>query len=363
MFKIRQLGFVLAAGIAVAALSGCERLPMETRQIGYRGTGMEQVINPRTVEANAPLHVAPDPLPPAVAVGPKAKDIYQNVKVLGDLHVTEFTRLMQAMTNWVAPQQGCTYCHNPANFADDSLYTKVVARRMTEMTQAINAGWKNHVADTGVTCYTCHRGNNVPTQKWFADPSPDTAGRMLGNDNGQNKAGKASVANSSLPYDPFTPFLLGKEEIRVGATTALPTGPQTPLMRAEWTHGLMMHMSDGLGVGCTHCHNTRSMAEWAESPPARVTAWHGIRMVRELNNAFMVPLTAGQPPNRLGPTGDIAKVNCATCHQGVNKPLNGATMAKHHPELQRAPAGAARRADVLSDPATAALAALTRAGR
>lgn len=63
MFKIRQVGFALAACIAVAALSGCERLPMETRQVGYRGTGMEQVINPRIVEANAPLHVAPDPCP------------------------------------------------------------------------------------------------------------------------------------------------------------------------------------------------------------------------------------------------------------------------------------------------------------
>ena len=59
--------------------------------------------------------------------------------------------------------------------------------------------------------------------------------------------------------------------------------------------------------------------------------------MRDLNNQFMVPLTAGQPKNRLGPTGDIAKVNCATCHQGVNKPLNGASMVKAHPELQAQP--------------------------
>jgi photosynthetic reaction center cytochrome c subunit len=160
---------------------------------------------------------------------------------------------------------------------------------------------------------------------------------MLGNDNGQNKAGKASVGNSSLPYDPFTPFLLGSQEIRVTAKTALPTGHDVPLKQAEWTHGLMIHMSDGLGVGCVHCHNSRAFAEWNQSPPARITAWHGIRMVRDLNNQFMVPLTAGQPKNRLGPTGDIAKINCATCHQGVNKPLNGASMVKAHPELQAQP--------------------------
>jgi photosynthetic reaction center cytochrome c subunit len=64
-----------------------------------------------------------------------------------------------------------------------------------------------------------------------------------------------------------------------------------------------------------------------------VTAWHGIRMARELNLEFMVPLTTTFPANRLGPGGDVAKVNCATCHQGAHKPLYGAEMAKHHPEL------------------------------
>ena len=87
-----------------------------------------------------------------------ASDVYKNVQVLGDLSVGEFTRHMAAITAWVAPQEGCNYCHNPENLADDSKYTKVVARRMIQMTQHINADWKPHVAATGVTCYTCHRG-------------------------------------------------------------------------------------------------------------------------------------------------------------------------------------------------------------
>jgi photosynthetic reaction center cytochrome c subunit len=33
--------------------------------------------------------------------------------------------------------------------------------------------------------------------------------------------------------------------------------------------------------------------------------------------------------------GDVAKLNCATCHQGAYKPLNGAQMAKDFPELQK----------------------------
>jgi hypothetical protein len=68
--------------------------------------------------------------------------LYKNVKVLGNLSNNEFTRLMLSMTAWVSPAEGCAYCHNPANFAEDSKYTKVVARRMIEMTRHINADWK-----------------------------------------------------------------------------------------------------------------------------------------------------------------------------------------------------------------------------
>ncbi len=332
-----QIRFALIAAAAIAAslLAGCERPGMDTQQIGFRGTGMERVDNPRILASQASRHVAPPALDPADSSGPKASQVYQNVKVFGNLSVGEFTRVMIAMTNWVAPEQGCVYCHNPANFADDSMQTKIVSRRMVQMTQEVNSNWKNHVADIGVTCYTCHRGKNVPEYKWYADPPAPTAGRMLGNDFGQNKAGKKSVGNSSLPYDPFTPYLLGKDEIRVTATTALPVNAQVPLKQAEVTHGLMIHMSEALGVGCVHCHNSRAFAEWGQSPPARVQAWHGIRMVRDLNNIFMVPLTPGQPKERLGRTGDIAKINCATCHQGANEPLNGARMLSAHPELSK----------------------------
>ena len=58
------------------------------------------------------------------------------------------------------------------------------------------------------------------------------------------------------------------------------------------------------------------------------------RMARELNNDYMVPLTDTFPASRHGPNGDVAKVNCATCHQGAHKPLYGAAMAKDYPELQ-----------------------------
>ena len=97
----------------------------------------------------------------------------------------------------------------------------------------------------------------------------------------------------------------------------------------------MTHMSQSLGVNCTYCHNTQSFSSWNNNPPQRATAWHGIRMARDLNLDYLEPLTATFPVERLGATGDVAKVNCATCHQGAYKPLNGQSMLKDFPELAK----------------------------
>jgi photosynthetic reaction center cytochrome c subunit len=257
--------------------------------------------------------------------------------VLGELSVGEFARNMVAITQWVSPKEGCTYCHNAANFADDSKYTKVVARRMLQMTQHVNADWKSHVGATGVTCYTCHRGNPVPNQVWFAPADRRSTGALLGDLEGQNQP-SPSVAYSSLPFDPLSPYLLDAKQIRVNGNEALAmTGNaanRSSTKQAEFTYALMMHFSQSLGVNCTYCHNGQAFQSWEVSPPTRSTAWYGIRMARDLNNDYMTPLTATFPANRLGPKGDVAKVACGTCHQGAFKPLYGAEMAKHHRELQ-----------------------------
>ena len=347
---------LLMASAAAALMAGCERPPIAVSQTGFRGTAMEQVYNPRTLQSQAAVNAAPQISAPVVdAPGvPKAGAVYQNVKVLGDLSVGEFARTMSAITEWVSPQQGCNYCHIAGNFADDSVYTKVVARKMLQMTQKVNSGWKTHVAETGVTCYTCHRGNNIPKEIWFKTTEQKSAGGSMGNDAGQNRAAK-SVGLSSLPYDPFTPYFLDNKPIRVNGKEAMAmTGTaanRNSTKQAEHTYGLMIHWSTSLGVNCTYCHNTQAFAEWgANATPQRATAWYGIRMARELNNEYMVPITNVFPPYRLGPTGDVAKANCATCHQGAYKPLYGAAMAKHYPAMYQP-----KPADPAATPAASAL--------
>jgi len=329
-FRYRAFG---AAALACGLLAGCERPPVDTVQQGFRGTGMVEVYNPRTLAAQQALNTPPVPTPAASDDGPRASEVYKNVKVLGDLSVAQFTRLMVAMTTWVSPEQGCGYCHNLQNLADDSSYAKVVARRMLQMNQHVNSGWKQHVGVTGVTCYTCHRGHPVPQQVWFTPPEPQRNdwAFSLGDDAGQNRPAR-NIGLASLPYDPYTPFLLAGDSIRVIGKTALPTGNRHSIKEAEWTYALMMHFSKSLGVNCTYCHNTRSFASW-EGPPQRVNAWYGIRMVRDLNGNYLEPLTKVFPRDHLGPEGDVAKIGCSTCHQGAYKPLWGARMLPDYPAL------------------------------
>ena len=154
---MNRLALTIGATIAGATvLASCgEAPPMKTTQIGYRGTGQETVTNPRINEALRLVNgipATPYALDPDTG-GERASHAYQNVQVLGDLSTDQFNHLMASITQWVAPpSQGCNYCHNPENMASDRIYTKVVARRMLQMTRNINANWTSHVQGVGVTC-------------------------------------------------------------------------------------------------------------------------------------------------------------------------------------------------------------------
>ena len=327
----RTRSLVLLA--VLIGIAGCERPPVESTQKGFRGTGMVQIDNPRLSMVKLAAIQIPEPVPAASPEGPKAADVFQNVQVLGDLSVGQFTRVMTAMTQWVSPEQGCNYCHNPQNLASDDVYTKVVARRMLEMTRHINSERSAHVGETGITCYTCHGGQPVPANVWAKDTGLAHASGMSADRQGQNIA-SVTAGYTSLPYDPFSSLLTAPDgAIRVASATALPNGSLKTIKQTEHTYSLMMHLSQGLGVNCTFCHNSRSFMNWQESSSKRVTAWHGLQMVRDLNAEYMEPLQSVFPANRLGQHGDVLKVNCATCHQGINKPLNGASMFKDYPEL------------------------------
>jgi photosynthetic reaction center cytochrome c subunit len=294
----RRLVVVLAA-----ALVACEGGAKDEVQLGYRGLGEEQVVDRSQYAALRGANHAPAPLPPA---GPSVPGQWQNVQVLTDISANEMTRTMQAMTEWVSPQQGCAYCHVTTNFAVDSPSTKIAARQMLRMVREINSNWRVHVKGTGVTCYTCHRGNPVPP------------------------AGLWHLTDRNQVERAF----LDRADARVQSYTVEPTADnRSSIKQTENTYALMIKLSTGLGVNCTYCHNSRSWETWNQGPPARLTAQSGLRMVRYLNSEHVAPLNSVLAPDRLGPLGDAPKLQCQTCHNGVNRPLFGDTLVASYPGL------------------------------
>ena len=325
-------------------LAGCELGTKIVEQVGPRGTGLALVADKSNLPTIAAVPAPPYPLTPDMLQGERARDVYQNVQVLGDISAEEFNYTMAALTEWVSPADGtvanggCNYCHNPENMASDALYTKVVARKMLQMTRNINSTWKPHFSNSnyagkgaGVTCWTCHRGKPVPAAVWSESVVNPTT--IRGNKRGQNTPVR-SVAYSSLPYDPFSALLQGKNKIRVQGAKALPSDHVASIPATEQTYGLMMHMSQGLGVNCNYCHNSQNFGNWSQSRVQRVNAWYGIRMVRDVNDNYISALGKTWPANRLGPAGDPKKVYCTTCHLGVNKPMGGVPMLRDYPALQ-----------------------------
>jgi len=318
------------------ALASCEFGRKDIQQTGYRGQGLEQITDPDNVKAASAMPAPPYPLPPGSDQGPRIQG--ENIQVLGDLSAEEFNHLMSSITLMVTGDAtNCNYCHNSANMADDSVYTKRVARQMLVMTRRLNTQWSNHTGQTGVTCYTCHRGQPVPNYVWSNTPQGQ---RMVltGNRRGQNTP-DPNVGYSSLPNGVFADYFAGDPgAVRVASDSAYPGNNPLTTRHAEDSYAVMMHVSQALGVNCTYCHNSQSFRSWSLSSAQRATAWFGIRMVRDINWTHIQPLAAAGifPANRLGPTGDALKVSCATCHQGQNRPIGGRQMINDYPYLRRA---------------------------
>jgi photosynthetic reaction center cytochrome c subunit len=331
--------------VAAALVSLGQPFATNSLQTGPRGTGM-------SVPEFAAVLAVPDPGIEEVYEDPPfipeegdvlAGDVYENVQVLAGVTEDNFLRLMSAMSLWVAPDEGCAYCHSGAddgNYADDDLYTKVVARRMIEMTQNINENWDSHVnanKQVGVTCFTCHRGQNVPSDTWFKVAPVNMAAE--GWSAIQNRATLRSQY-TSLPADALESYLVDYEIIGVhdleSRVSVDITDPDVPaIQNAERTYALMNYVANSLGVNCVFCHNSRAFYDADQVTPQWATASLGIAMVQEMNNEYLVPLQDIYPEERLGPIhADAPKAACKTCHKGYQQPLQGTNVIKDWPELQ-----------------------------
>jgi photosynthetic reaction center cytochrome c subunit len=106
---------------------------------------------------------------PAVLAQPPVATVVEgpNVKVLTGLLAQQFQEEMNFMVQ--ALGVSCNTCHVRNNFASEDNEKKIIARRMLELTKAINTQFfpdYKPKADESVlgkvTCYTCHKGESIP---------------------------------------------------------------------------------------------------------------------------------------------------------------------------------------------------------
>ena len=319
------------------------RSPGPSVEVGPAGQAMVQFA---PTEAEAAAQTRPAPRLPTVADDARPSTAaFKNVKVLTDVNAGDFMRLQYALTAWVSPRQGCGFCHAGSDYASDANPHKAAARTMLAMTRHINADWRGHVGAAGVTCFSCHQGQPIPAQVWFqSPPRAQPHGAEAGDD--WNEA--ARTVRGFFPNQGYEEYLLEATPAKGQALTTLPKGTAPSFTEVKRLYEAMMQMSDGMGVNCGYCHQSRNFADWSLSTPMRWSGESGITMTRDINRDFLLkvaqedPVTrwqSGNPrplslPARLrgAQVGD-GLADCATCHRGAPKPRDPAAPPGGFPGL------------------------------
>ncbi len=320
---------VAGGAVAAVALIVAVGNPWQTesQQTGPRGIGME-VPKADKPDPTLAAYTSAAPLEDGGG-GKSAKRVYPFAGPLGDLPADNYERVVKQMQEWTGIP----------DLMEKENYQTLIAWAMIEMTRDLNENWSGHVnvsGEAGVTCYTCHRGESIPSETWQRiDPMIEVAegwGAI------QNYATPMTVA-TTLPQDALQKFLVEGKSIKVHDLEArVVNKPGDPLTRdAERTFALMNYVANSIGVNCTFCHNTRAFYDAAEVTPQWSTALLGFEMLNEVNNKYLIPLQTFVPKDRLGPKhADPAKAACGTCHKGASRPMQGTDMISDWPELAAA---------------------------
>lgn len=102
-----------------------------------------------------------------IAQPPRPPRPNENVTVLTELEGQPLRAEMQRLSTALGVK--CDHCHVQGNFPSDEKLAKRTARRMIEMTRAINTqSFPKYEVKEGesvlgrVTCLTCHQGQTTP---------------------------------------------------------------------------------------------------------------------------------------------------------------------------------------------------------
>mgnify|MGYP000848387724 CR=1 FL=1 len=226
----------------------------------------------------------------------------KNAQVLKGMTTAEIAAYMM---QHVAPglKVDCTYCHNVQDFSLDTNadpvigQRKVTARAHLTMTQDLNQNWlprlavlspQKHPYGAQITCATCHVGVAKPVT-WPA-------------------------VQVALPDD----YRLPLKEKDITQALVVTGRKDISLDSVQQNQYAMYHMKTSLGVGCTHCHNSRYFPGYDQ--PAKYFALTMLLMVQHIDQQYASVLGTQQP-------------SCNMCHQGNVLPPGAARSAADIPAV------------------------------
>lgn len=328
---VGTIGGVLFVVIALFAFGQ----PYETKgmQTGPRGTGMSVQEFVAEIEAPDPTladYLSADDITEEMTAAVSDAALANVPPTLEGIPEDEFRELVVAMRSWTGI---------PDLLEDPDSYQTTVSYSMVEMVQNINENWIGHVGangEVGVNCYSCHRGQAVPSEIWFRI-APVHERAAEGWSAVQNRVTVQSQY-TSLPSDALEEFILNYEMVQVHDlephVDAYPDEGIQTWQDTERTFSFMNYWSNSLGVNCVFCHNSRAFYDPAQVTPQWATASLGLAMIQEINELWLVELEDVYPEHRLGPVyGDAPKAACKTCHKGYQQPLQGLNVIGAWPEL------------------------------
>lgn len=240
----------------------------------------------------------------------------QNVEVLVGLNTSE---IWSYMTSQVAGglQVNCTHCHVLDNFGAETLeeyealggdetmwQNKKTARAMLQMSQDLNQNWITQLADiegkqpsgAQITCATCHNGQ-AQFETWSAEQ------HALPNDYRLPLLASCPLDEPDCEIPEGTP---GTVEDIDRALVITGNDVDYSLDQVQYNQHTMTYMNWSIGIGCTHCHNSRYFPSWEQ--PAKYYAYTMLQMTQHLQNEYYEEWFNGKEPS------------CFMCHQNQVRP-------------------------------------------
>lgn len=274
---------VFVRSTAVSAAEA-EAPPLNPAYVNYVTVG--QYINPESnVAIQEYLIEYPEP---------------QNVQVLTGMSTTQ---VWNFMTTYVAGglKQDCSYCHDINNFAadgaeigdDEVAARKANARIHLRMVADLNQNWLpklaevegKHPSGAQISCATCHNGQPQPVA-W-----PENL--------------------HALPDD----YRLPLDDLDVLLVTG---NLDVSLDTVQYNQHTMYHMNESLGVGCTHCHNSRYFPSWEQ--PAKYYALTMLQMSQHIRAEYQDSMNGQEP-------------SCYLCHRNQVRPPGAVQSEDFLPEV------------------------------